>query len=178
MHASRPKQGNLRGGSCGRVPSLNTRETKTPTPSNTLRRIPHATAEPRAERGPPMRHVRMYNQIRQLCQRVLCSCRYSDLCFFHRMNGVIVLTSCCQTSTSQEARYDRIPHILFLSPALHGAVKSREHASPDAKITACYGGSSFDDRHGPYKPVTLKRAMRNGPAKVAVDIPWGSFGHP
>jgi len=40
------------GGSCGRVPSLNTLDIRTPTPSNTLRRIPQAIAEPRADRGP------------------------------------------------------------------------------------------------------------------------------
>lgn len=33
--------------------SLNTRDTRTPTPSKTLSKIPHATAEPRADRGPP-----------------------------------------------------------------------------------------------------------------------------
>ena len=47
---------NSLGGSCGLVPSLNTRETRTPTPSNTLSRMPHATAELSAERGPPMRN--------------------------------------------------------------------------------------------------------------------------
>lgn len=50
---SRRRIRDVRGGSCGRVLSLNTRETRTPTPSNTLKRIPHATAEPRADRGPP-----------------------------------------------------------------------------------------------------------------------------
>lgn len=44
-----------RGGSCGRVFSLNTRERSTPTPSNTPRRIPQAIADPKADFGPPMR---------------------------------------------------------------------------------------------------------------------------
>ena len=42
----------LRGGSWGLVPSLNTRETRTPTPSNTLSKIPHITADVRAPLGP------------------------------------------------------------------------------------------------------------------------------
>jgi len=42
------------GAICGREPSLNTLDIKTPTPSNTPSNIPHATAEPSAERGPPV----------------------------------------------------------------------------------------------------------------------------
>lgn len=42
----------LRGAICGRCPSLNTLERRTPTPSNTPSRIPQPTAEPNAERGP------------------------------------------------------------------------------------------------------------------------------
>ena len=41
------------GGSWGRVLSLNTREMRTPTPSNTLSKIPQAIADPSADRGPP-----------------------------------------------------------------------------------------------------------------------------
>ena len=47
------KDGSAHGAICGRCPSLNTRDTRTPTPSNTPRRIPHAIAEPRADFGPP-----------------------------------------------------------------------------------------------------------------------------
>ncbi len=43
----------IRGGSCCRFPSLNIRLMRTPTPSNTPNKIPHATAEPNADRGPP-----------------------------------------------------------------------------------------------------------------------------
>ncbi len=43
----------LHGAICGRWDSLNTRDIRTPTPSNTPNKIPHATAEPRADRGPP-----------------------------------------------------------------------------------------------------------------------------
>jgi len=41
-----------KGGSCGRVPSENTRPSRTPTPSNTPSRIPQATADPNAAFGP------------------------------------------------------------------------------------------------------------------------------
>ena len=41
------------GGNCCRFPSLKTRFNKTPTPSKTPKRMPQATAEPRADRGPP-----------------------------------------------------------------------------------------------------------------------------
>jgi len=39
-------------GSIGRLTSLNIRFSTTPTPSNTPKRIPHATADPNADRGP------------------------------------------------------------------------------------------------------------------------------
>ncbi len=42
------------GAICGREPSLNTRDIRTPTPSKTPNRMPHATAEPKADRGPPI----------------------------------------------------------------------------------------------------------------------------
>lgn len=42
------------GAICGREPSLKTRDIKTPTPSKTPSRMPHATAEPNADRGPPI----------------------------------------------------------------------------------------------------------------------------
>jgi len=41
-----------KGGSCGRVPSENTRPRRTPTPSNTPSKIPQATADPKAAFGP------------------------------------------------------------------------------------------------------------------------------
>ncbi len=41
------------GAICGRFSSLSTRDTTTPTPSNTPRRIPHAIADPKADFGPP-----------------------------------------------------------------------------------------------------------------------------
>jgi len=40
------------GGSIGRLTSLNIRFSTTPTPSNTPRRMPHATADPKADLGP------------------------------------------------------------------------------------------------------------------------------
>jgi hypothetical protein len=43
----------LHGAICGRCDSLNTLDIKTPTPSKTPKRMPQATADPRAERGPP-----------------------------------------------------------------------------------------------------------------------------
>lgn len=50
---SRQIDGNdLRGGR-GRFVSLSTRLKRTPTPSKTPKRIPQATAEPKAPRGPP-----------------------------------------------------------------------------------------------------------------------------
>ena len=63
----------VHGGSCGRVLSLKTLETRTPTPSNTLSRIPHATADPRAERGPPGREVNFI-----YCASHKCAGRYYD----------------------------------------------------------------------------------------------------
>jgi len=40
------------GAICGLWPSLNTRDTRTPTPSKTPRRIPQAMADPKADLGP------------------------------------------------------------------------------------------------------------------------------
>lgn len=47
------RDGSAHGAICGRFPSLSTRDTTTPTPSNIPRRIPHAIADPKPDFGPP-----------------------------------------------------------------------------------------------------------------------------
>lgn len=117
------------------MPSLNTRETSTPTPSNTLRRIPQATAEPSADLGPPRRNRSdvSSNHIRHI--------QHS------RRVDVRGLTPCSETSTSQETTDNCIPHVLFLSNALYCTVECGEHATPNAEVAACDGGTGFDNGH-------------------------------
>lgn len=55
------------GAICGREPSLNTRDIRTPTPSKTPNRMPHATAEPKADRGPPINGGSSKAGFRRIC---------------------------------------------------------------------------------------------------------------
>lgn len=57
------------------------------------------------------------------------------------------LTSDCQTASGQESRDDSVPWILFLSVTLDGAVKRREHSSPDTKVSSQHWRSGFDSRY-------------------------------
>lgn len=129
-------QRDVRCGSCGRVPSLNTRERRTPTPSNTPKRIPHAIADPSADFGPPdIRRIEIRNM--------------------EMSKDEEKFTSCSQTSTRHEPRNNGIPSILLLPPTFHGTIESGEHASPNAEVATCNWGTCFDGRYRTNQTFTL-----------------------
>ena len=60
------KETGVHGGAiCGRCPSLNTRDRRTPTPSKTLSRMPQAMADPSADFGPPLNSQYCYIKVRK-----------------------------------------------------------------------------------------------------------------
>ena len=92
--------------------------------------------------------------------------------------GTRVLTPRCQTSTGHETRDDRVPRVLLLSYALDGAVKRREHATPDAKVTARDWGTGLHGRNRtgealPLQYVSTLRVMQDDS-----HAPEGSSSHP
>ncbi len=116
---------NVHGGSCGRLPSLNTLPNNTPTPSNTPNKIPQATAELNAVLGPPTnKHVK-YQSLKDMTR----------------------LTSSSQATSSHKARYNRIPHVFLLTNPFNSTIKGGEHPSPNAEVASRNWSSCFDDRY-------------------------------
>ena len=122
------------------MPSLNTRETRTPTPSNTLRRIPHATAEPRADLGPPRV---IYGRLSK--ERTETYNHGWKVPTWSTTMKKGQLTASGETATGQETTDDRIPHVFLLSYAFDSTVKSGEHTTPDTEVASCDGSTGFDD---------------------------------
>ena len=121
------------------MPSLNTRFSNTPMPSKTPSSIPHATAEPNADFGPPAGRSKNRDG------------NFRD-----------GRTPCGETAASHETRYYRIPRVLLLSVALDRTVECREHAAPDAKIAANDRCTCFDDGQRANKTLTLCTKMFRG----------------
>lgn len=114
------------------MPSLNTRETSTPTPSNTLRRIPHATAEPRADLGPPRKRpgasvnnahrLQPPSDRRDGRQRKTCSLRAArqppvkkpEIIAFH-------ISSFCRTPFTAQSKVENMPPQTPKLPPVTGA---------------------------------------------------------
>lgn len=82
-------------------------------------------AEPRADRGPPI-VLRNEKIVYGVVRRKL-------------------LTPRCKTATRHKPRDDCVPSILFLPISFHGAVKRREHPTPDTEVTASHRGARLDD---------------------------------
>lgn len=105
-------------GNWGLELSPNTRDKRTPTPSNTPRSMPQAIADPIAALGPPENgQVRPGVTNRQVGK---------------------TLTPCCQAAACHETRDNCIPRVVLFPPPLDEAIKSRKHATPHPKITASH----------------------------------------
>lgn len=142
------------------------RPIRTPTPSNTPRRIPHPTAEPNADLGPAVcqlksggRGARKLRSTRRIPDYRPDAARYASK-----------LTTESKSSTSHETRDDGVPGVLLLPVALDGTVKGREQSTPDTEVSTENGSTSLNGRQRTGETLSLESLASVPIAKLATTL--------